>query len=141
MALSAYGSRADPAIIAAAAATAVNCVNAQTIPAEPLPILNTAPVPETPAMSKISQGQLFSITISDTVHELPPNIVKALKGGFKTYVPLSYCMHKVCRTASRTVDAFDSKISLNDKGKFKLKQKSMNLAQDLHLTTDEFSQV
>jgi hypothetical protein len=130
MALSRYGSRADPAVIAAAAAAAMNRT----------PAGNTVPASEAPAVSKITQDQLFSITISDTVYELPPNVVKALEGGLKTYVPLSFCTHKACRTASRTVDAFDSEISLNDKGEFKLKQKSMNPAQDIHLTTDEFSQ-
>jgi hypothetical protein len=90
----------------------------------------------------ISTTKLFSQVIMDSMNELLPHIIKALKDGLKTYVPLVACTHKSCRTASHTVDSFDnSELSVTDKGEFKVKHKSMNPAHDHLITTDDFSQI
>jgi hypothetical protein len=123
-ALSKHESSLDPNVIATAIASAL-----------------TPNLPSSNAVA-ISSSKLFSQVITDSLNELPPHIIKALKDGLKTYIPLASCTHKSCRTASRTVDTFDnSELSVTDKGEFKVKHKSMNPARDHHITTDEFSQI
>jgi hypothetical protein len=131
-ALSKHGSGADPNIIAATVANALSDKN--TRPCD-LPAVTPLAVVEHPSVKRFSQA------ITDSTSELPPHIIKALEGGFKTYIPLASCTHAACRTASRTVESYENEISLTEKGEVKVKHKSMNPARDHLLTTDEFSQV
>jgi hypothetical protein len=102
-------------------------------------LASTAIIPTT--VGKTDQANLFTRAITTTSNELAPNMIKLLEAGFKTYIPLSSCTHKACRLASRSVEAFDSEISMNEKGEIKLKHKALNAALDHQMTTDDFSQV
>ena len=82
----------------------------------------------------------FSKVITNTTSELPMNIIKELKGGFKNYIPLALCTHRACINATRYTDPFDAEIGWTDKGEMKLKQKSMTTAKDHYLTTDDFTE-
>jgi hypothetical protein len=93
------------------------------------------PEPET------DEPNLFTQKIADLSNELAPNIIKLLEAGFKTYIPLSSCTHKSCQLASRSAEAFDSEISMNEKGEIKLKHKAMNVAHDHQMSTNDFLQV
>jgi hypothetical protein len=98
-------------------------------------------IPESLPKKESNELNLFTRAIADSSNELAPNIIKLLEAGFKTYIPLSSCTHKACRLASRSAEAFDSEISMNEKGEIKLKHKAMNAALDHQMTTDNFSQV
>jgi hypothetical protein len=80
----------------------------------------------------------FSRVMTNTTSELPVVVIKELKGRFKNYIPLSLCTHKACSNATRSTDAFDTEIGMNDRGKIRLKQKTMTAARDHYPSTDDF---
>jgi hypothetical protein len=83
----------------------------------------------------------FSKVMTNTTSELPVAVIKELKGGFKNYIPLLLCTHKACSNATRSTDAFDTEIGMNDKGEIRLKQKTMMAAKDHYLSTDDFTEI
>jgi hypothetical protein len=106
--------------------------------------ITSALTPNLPSSNAVavSSSKLFSQVITDLMNELLPHIIKALKDGLKTYIPLASCTHKSCHTASHMVDTFEnSNLSVMDKGEFNVKHKLINPARDHHITTDEFLQI
>jgi hypothetical protein len=83
----------------------------------------------------------FSKVMTNTTSELPVAVIKELKGGFKNYIPLSLCTHKACSNTTRSTDAFDTEIGMNDRGEIRLKQKTMTVAKDHYLSTDDFTEI
>jgi hypothetical protein len=83
----------------------------------------------------------FSNAITNTTSDLPISVIKELKAGFKNYIPLALCMHKACQSAVHSTDPIDTKIGWTVKGEMQLKQKSMNVAWDHYLTTDDFMEI
>jgi hypothetical protein len=63
--------------------------------------------------------------------KIPIFIIKELKRGFKNYIPLALCTHKACQNATRFSDHVDTEIRWTEKGKMRLKQKSMNVSRTL----------
>lgn len=82
--------------------------------------------------------KFFSNTIMDTTSDLPLPVIKELKAGFKNYILLALCTHKACN-ATRSLDAFNTKIGWTDKGEMRLKQKFMMATKDHYLTMDDFT--
>ena len=82
-----------------------------------------------------------AITITNTTSDLPIIVIKELKNGFKNYIPLSLCMHKVCSNVTKATDLFNMEIRLNKKGEIKLKQKTLMVVKDHYLMTDDFTEV
>jgi hypothetical protein len=68
-------------------------------------------------------------------------VIKELKGSFKNYILLSLCTHKACSNVTQSTDAFDTKIGMNDRGKIRLKQKTMTAVKDHYLSTDDFTEI
>ena len=86
--------------------------------------------------------KFFSHAITNTTSDLPISVIKELRGGFKSYIPLALCTHKACLNTSRSMDVVDSaEIGLTEKGEIRVKQKSFMTGRDHHLTTDDFTEV
>src|SRR5271154_3589470 len=83
----------------------------------------------------------FSKVITDSTGELPIAVIKELKTGFKNYIPLSLCTHKACSNATRSMDAFDTEIGMNERGEIRLKQRTLTAARDHYLTTNDFTEI
>jgi len=68
-------------------------------------------------------------------------VIKELKNGFKYYIPLALCMHKVCMSTTRSITNIhnDTRIKMNDKDEIRLKQKTLTAARDHWLSTDDFT--
>ena len=98
------------------------------------------PLP-TSSQSLLPSKKFFSKTITNATCDLPASVIKELKAGFKSYIPLALCTHKACLAATRTPDAFDTEIGLSDKGEVRLKTKSMSAAKDHHIMTDDFTEI
>ena len=94
-----------------------------------------------PAQLQPPTRGFFYNTITNTTSDLPATVIKMLKAGFKTYIPLALCTHKACLQATRSTDTFDTEIGWTDSGEMKLKQKAMNAAKDHYLTTDDFTEI
>jgi hypothetical protein len=77
----------------------------------------------------------------NTTSKLPVAVIKELKGRFKNYIPLSLCTHKACLNATQSTDAFDTEIGMNDRGKIRLKKKTMIVVRDHYLSTDDFMEI
>ncbi|KAF8797646.1 hypothetical protein BYT27DRAFT_7219063 [Phlegmacium glaucopus] len=88
-----------------------------------------------------STRKFFSQTITNATSELPIAVIKELKSGFKNYIPLSLCTHKACSYATRSSDAFDTEIGMNDRGEIRLKQKTLTASKDHYLSTDDFTEI
>ncbi|KAF8811064.1 hypothetical protein BYT27DRAFT_7253194 [Phlegmacium glaucopus] len=85
--------------------------------------------------------KFFSHTITNTTSELLLSVIKELKNGFKSYIPISLCTHKACSNATQSTDAFDTEIGMNERGEIRLKQKTFTAAKDHSITTDDFTEI
>jgi hypothetical protein len=83
----------------------------------------------------------FSKVMTNMTSELPVAVIKELKGGFKNYILLLLCTHKACSNATRSTDTFNTEIGMNDRGEIRLKQKTMMVAKDHYLSTDDFTEI
>ena len=90
--------------------------------------------------SHLPTRKFFLRAIMNATSELLLSVIKELKGGFKNYIPLALCTHKACSNATHYTDPFDIEIGWTDKGEMKLKQKSMTVAKDHYLTTNDFTE-
>ncbi|KAF8799938.1 hypothetical protein BYT27DRAFT_7217303 [Phlegmacium glaucopus] len=97
-------------------------------------------VPVNAALMPTSR-KFFSRVITNTTSKLPIAVIKELRSGFKNYIPLSLCTHKACLNATRSGDAFDTEIGMNDKGEIRMKQKTLTAAKDYSLSTDDFTEI
>ena len=120
--------------IQAAIATALNSITSKPNADIPLKAAASSP-PSSPP------GGYFSQTIDNVTSELPAAVIKELKGGFKSYIPMILCTHKACNDSSRSKDSFDASIGMNDKGEIQVKQKNFDPSRDANLSTDEFTEV
>jgi hypothetical protein len=67
-------------------------------------------------------------------------VIKELKNGFKYYIPLALCPHKVCMITARSINTHDdTRIEMNDKGEIRLKQKTLTAARNYWLSTADFT--
>ncbi|KAF8814324.1 hypothetical protein BYT27DRAFT_7036661, partial [Phlegmacium glaucopus] len=85
--------------------------------------------------------KFFSRTITNTTSELPIAVIKELRSGFKSYIPLALCTHKACSNATRSSDAFDTEIGMNERGEIRLKQKTLTASKDYTISTNDFTEI
>ncbi|KAF8804542.1 hypothetical protein BYT27DRAFT_7169993 [Phlegmacium glaucopus] len=85
--------------------------------------------------------KFFSRTITNTTSKLPIAVIKELRSGFKNYIPLTLCTHKACSNATRSSDAFDTEIGMNERGEIRLKQKTLTASKDYTISTDDFTEI
>ncbi|KAF8809631.1 hypothetical protein BYT27DRAFT_7241084 [Phlegmacium glaucopus] len=116
-------------------------INADLIAAIAAALGSSASFPQASAQLPDPITQFFSRTITNATSELPIAVIKELRGGFKNYIPLSLCTHKACSNATRSTDAFDTEIGMNERGEIRLKQKTLTPAKDHYMSTDDFTEI
>jgi hypothetical protein len=88
-----------------------------------------------------SSKRFFSKAITTTTSDIPISVIKELRGGFKNYISLALCTHKACQNATHSSDHINTEIGWTEKGKMRLKQKSMNASRDHFLKMDDFAEI
>lgn len=93
-----------------------------------------------PVADGVPARHLFSKKITSTSNDLPTEVIKELRAGFKQYIPLSLTTHAACVRATRSGDTFDTEVNFNEQG-ILLRRKSFSPAKDQYLSMHDFTEV